>query len=172
MHPLRYKNFLGSLLVCLTLMQLLSSCGNTRNILYMQGTFDTATLSHVNAVEPVIRQGDILSIIVYSDNPVATQIYNQSLISTSGTTVGVASGEGSQGGNLGLSSTPSAPGYQVDQNGNIMFQGIGLLQVEGLTKGQLKDTLNDRLGPLLKHPYFNIRFLNYNFTMLGEVTRP
>ena len=140
----------------------------------MQGQFDTAQLSQVNAVEPIIRKGDVLSIIVYSDNPLATQIYNQSLITTSAITPSNSSG-GSAGGTAGSTipgSTPSTPGYQVDENGNIRFQGIGLIHVEGLTKAQLKDTLDIRLSPFLQHPYSNIRFLNYKFTMLGEVTRP
>jgi polysaccharide export outer membrane protein len=148
----------------------------------MQGQFDTAQLSQVNAVEPVIRKGDILSIIVFSDNPSATQIYNQSIITTpttrssgSGSVGGsssVASGTGSAA-SSGISGTnPSSPGYQVDEDGNIMFQGIGLIHVEGLTKAKLKDTLDARLMPFLKHPYYSIRFLNYKFTMLGEVARP
>ena len=69
-------------------------------------------------------------------------------------------------------STPSASGYQVDENGNIMFQGIGLIHIEGLTKAQLKDTLDMRLTPFLQRPYYSIRFLNYKFTMLGELGKP
>jgi polysaccharide export outer membrane protein len=148
------------------IMHLLSSCGNTRNLIYMQGTFDTARLSQVNPVEPVIRQGDILSIIVYSDNPDATKIYNQSLITTAN------AGAQSGGTQIMTGTSPAAPGYQVDQKGNIMFQGIGLIHVEGLTKAQLKDTLDVQLTPFLQHPYYNIRFLNYKFTMLGEVLKP
>jgi len=137
----------------------------------MQGQFDTAQLSQVNAVEPVIRKGDILSIIVYSDNPEATKIYNQSLITTGGNISGTSlTGAAAAGGLAGP--TPSAPGYQVDQNGNIMFQGIGLIHIEGLTKAELKDTLDERLLPFLQHPYYNIRFLNYKFTVLGEVVKP
>jgi len=154
--------------IALWLMQGLSSCGNSRQLVYMQGQFDTAQLSQVNAVEPVIRKGDILSIIVYSDNPEATKIYNQSLITTGGTTS--ATGVTAAGGLTGTN--PSAPGYQVDQNGDIMFQGIGIIHVEGLTKADLKDTLDVRLSPFLQHPYYNIRFLNYKFTMLGEVAKP
>jgi polysaccharide export outer membrane protein len=132
----------------------------------MQGQFDTAQLSQVNPVEPVIRRGDILSIIVYSDNPDATKIYNQSLITT-------ANAAGQAGGSQTMAGlSPAAPGYQVDQNGNIMFQGIGLIHVEGLTKAQLKDTLDMRLTPFLQHPYYSIRFMNYKFTMLGEVLKP
>jgi len=136
----------------------------------MQGQFDTAQLSQINAVEPVIREGDILSIIVYSDNPEATKIYNQSLITTGSVSAGNSSSGGSASGLSGAS--PSAPGYQVDANGNIVFQGMGLIHVEGLTKAELKDTLDARLTPLLHHPYYNIRFLNYKFTMLGEVGHP
>ena len=160
--------------VALALIFGLSSCGNTRSLIYMQGSFDTARLKQVNAVEPVIRKGDILSIIVYSDNPAATQIYNQSLIAAAASGGSAASG-GQEGGTTptGLvGSSPSTPGYQVDGNGNIMFQGIGLIHVEGLTKANLQDTLNQRLTPFLTHPYYSVRFLNYKFTMLGEVNHP
>jgi polysaccharide export outer membrane protein len=68
--------------------------------------------------------------------------------------------------------SPASSGYQVDQNGDIVFQGMGLIHVEGLTKTELKDTLDGRLKPYLKNPYYSIRFLNYKFTMLGEVSRP
>jgi polysaccharide export outer membrane protein len=155
----------------LWLMHGLSSCGDTRPLVYMQGSFDTAQLSQVNAVEPVIRKGDILSIIVYSDNPEATKIYNQSLIAMQS---GPGSGDNStpSASRVAGGGSPSAGGYQVNENGDIMFQGIGLLHVEGLTKARLIDTLNVRLTPFLQHPYYNIRFLNYKFTMLGEVGKP
>lgn len=165
------KNFLF-LISGLVIMHCLSSCGSTRDLMLMQGKFDTAKLSVINPVEPVIRKGDILSIIVFSDNPEATKIYNQSLIaaavsSTSGTGGGASGAATSVGG-----SSPSAPGYQVDVDGNIVFQGLGKIKVEGLTKAALKDTLDARLTPFLNNPYYSIRFLNYQFTMMGEVNRP
>jgi polysaccharide export outer membrane protein len=160
--------FLTFLLALMGISFLLSSCGNTRQLVYMQGKFDTAKLSQLSAAEPVIRKGDLLSIIVFSDNPEATKIYNQSVITVPISAAG-ASGAGSQG-IAGI--TPTAPGYQVDGNGNIVFQGLGLLHVEGLTKSQLKDTLDSKLKDYLKSPYYNIRFLNYKFTMLGEISRP
>jgi polysaccharide export outer membrane protein len=135
----------------------------------MQGSFDTTKLSNAKFAEPVIQKGDVISIIVYSDNPEATRIFNQPLITT-GTS---GSSQGSEGSNSGLTGTsPSASGYLVDENGNIEFQGLGLLHVDGLTRRALKDTLGGRMKDYLNNPYFNIRFLNYRFTMLGEVTRP
>jgi polysaccharide biosynthesis/export protein len=172
----------GYAIVVILLSFTLSSCFNTRQITYMQGSFDTAALSQVKIPEATIRQGDLLSIVVYSDNPEATALFNQSVITYSGGG-GAASSGGSGGGGAsgGTGSTagalgtgaPTTPGYQVDENGNIQFQGLGILHVEGLTKVQLKDTLDSRLkGIYLKNPYYSIRYLNYRFTMLGEVARP
>ncbi len=146
----------------------MSSCGSTKGLILVRGPFDTAKLSVINPVEPIIRKGDILSIIVYSDNPDATKIYNQSLITTANSSVIASSGV-----TQGIGGTaPSAPGYQVDGDGNIVFQGLGKIYVNGLTKAALKDTLDARLGPYLQHPYYNIRFLNFKFTMMGEVAHP
>ena len=148
---------------------LASSCGNVQKLTYLQGSFDTAKLSIITPIEPIVRKGDLLSIIVFSDNPEATKIYNQSVITTPSTAESIASSAilpAITGG------SPSAPGYQVDENGNIVFQGLGLLHVAGLTKAQLKDTLDSRLNKYLKNPYYNIRFLNYKFTVLGEVAKP
>lgn len=164
------------LIVLTALMLSIGSCGNTKHLTYLQGQFDTTKLSQLSNAEPIIRKGDVLSIIVFSDNPEATKIYNQTLIISSSTSSGGGSGGGAitgTGTTEGMTgSNPNTGGYQVDENGNIVFQGLGLLHIEGMTKAQLKDTLNERLTKYLTNPYFNIRFLNYRFTVLGEVSRP
>lgn len=134
----------------------------------MQGQFDTTKYLNAPPIDPVIQKGDILSIIVYSDNPEATRIYNQALI-----TGASASAAAAAGGTEGITgATPTAQGYLVDDQGNIEFQGLGLLHVDGLTKSVLKDTLDARLKPFLTNSYYNIRFVNDRFTMLGEVGKP
>jgi len=162
------KNLLIVFLGLWILVSMSSCTTNLKKLVYLQGSFDTAKLSVVNPIEPIIRKGDILSIVVYSNNPDATKIYNQYIITAANNniipTTGVVQGVGG--------SAPLAPGYQVDQEGYIVFQGIGKLHVEGLTKAALKDTLDARLTPFLQNPYYSIRFLNYTFTMLGELTRP
>ena len=157
---------------------LLSSCGSTREMTYMQGKFDTARLNEIKIPDPIIRKGDLISIIVYSDNPAATAIYNQSVIANSaslGSTSSSNAGGGGTGSNTGtISSTtsPSSPGYLVDENGDLQFQGLGILHVEGLSKKQLKELLDSKLSKYLTNAYYTIRFLNYRFTMLGELTKP
>jgi polysaccharide export outer membrane protein len=131
----------------------------------MQGAFDTTQLSSYTIPQPVIQQGDLLSIAVYSDNPMATALYNQSAPAPAATgSAGSASTTG------GAAVTPS--GYLVDEQGNIQFQSLGTLHVQGLTKAQLTDTLNTRLKTYLSNPYCNIRFLNFKITLIGDLPKP
>jgi polysaccharide export outer membrane protein len=163
---------------------LFPSCANTRNLTYMQGSFDTAQLSELKIPEARVRPGDLLSIIFYSDNPEATAIFNQSLIvvnnsSSSSASGGGSAGTGGAGGGTGSTAgaigggSPTTPGYLVDEDGDIQFQPpLGLLHVEGLSRDSLKILLDSKLKPYLKNPYYTIRFMNYRFTMLGEVSHP
>ncbi len=136
-------NFLKNLLVLVLLFNF-AACINTRPIQYIQGKFDTAQLSKIEIKEPVIQRSDLISIIVFSDNPTATSIYNLA---------------------------NAAGGYLVDDRGNIQMQGVGELHVEGLDKKQLTDLLNSKLRVFLTNPYYTIRFINYKVSLLGEVTR-
>jgi polysaccharide export outer membrane protein len=180
------KNHLIGCAAALTICSFLfPSCVNTRNLTYMQGSFDTTKLSKLDIPEARVRPGDLLSIIFYSDNPEATALFNQSLIivnngagaSSSG---GGAAGTGGGGGGTGSTAgaigggSPTTPGYLVDEDGNIQFQSpdLGTLHVEGLTRDSLKLLLDSKLKRFLKNPYYTIRFMNYRFTMLGEVSRP
>jgi polysaccharide biosynthesis/export protein len=140
------------------LLLLLSSCGSTKNLQYMQGSFDTSKLSAYIFPVPVIQKGDLLGITVFSDLPAATALYNQSVISVSSVGSGAAAAV--------------APGYLVNEQGDIEFQGIGKLHVEALTKTPLTDLLNSKLTKFLTNPYYNIRFLNYKITIIGDVAHP
>jgi polysaccharide export outer membrane protein len=168
------KKLICPVLSVLILTVMLTSCGSTRPYVYMQGQFDTAKLSQLKILEPVIQKGDLLSIIIYSDDPEATRIFNQPLIisqsPSASSTSSTGASEGSQGSLSGAS--PTTAGYLVDENGYIEFQKLNRLHVEGLTRAQLKDTLVLKLSEYLKNVFCTIRFLNYRFTMLGEVNRP
>ena len=64
----------------------------------------------------------------------------------------------------------SVNGYQVDTLGNIIFVKLGVLHVEGMTRKDLKDTLEKALVPYLKEAVVSIGFLNRHITMLGAIT--
>ncbi len=167
-----------SFFVILTVM--FSSCASTRPFVYMQGQFDTAKLSQLKPIDPVIQKGDILAIVTYSDDPEATKLFNQPLIvaqtSSGSSSLSAGSqnsgveGGGSQSASLG--SSPTSGGYLVDENGDIEYQKLNRLHAEGLTRSQLKDTLVSKLSKYLTNAFCTVRFLNYRFTMIGEVSRP
>lgn len=160
------KNRLFYLLIVLAAV-IMQACTTPRELRYLQGSFDTATLSKVVYKNQVIQKNDLLSIVVYSDNAAGTAVFNQPVGGTASSSLII-------GGEIN-SSAPALPsgGYLVSNDGNIEFPQLGRLHVEGLTKEQLVDLLNSKLADtLLTHPYYSIRFLNFKITMVGEVNRP
>lgn len=128
--------------------------------LILQGIDTTKTIAP-QYPEPVIQKGDLLTIVVYSDNPTATQIYNQS---QSGGDVGVGGGSA----NMSL----MGKGYQVDAEGQIFFHTVGNMSVVGMTKAQLASLLKEKLTKYLQNPYVTVRYTNSRLTILGEVAKP
>jgi len=139
------------------------SCGNVRELQYMQGSFDTSKLSQIKYPEILIQKGDLVSITVYSDNPLASAYYN---LPTQPTIANATATTQSQPAlNAGSS-------YLVDEAGMIQFPGLGNLEVGGLTKDQLYQLLKSKLSDKLQNPYFIIRLSNYRITLIGEVAKP
>jgi polysaccharide export outer membrane protein len=159
---------LSGILLVIIVIVFGSSCGNVKNLQYVQGSFDTARLSQIQFTEPLIQKGDLLSIAVYSDNPQATSAVIKQQPAPAG--VGVDNGGASP-----VSAASSAqPTYLVSMTGDIQLYKLGVLHVEGLTKGQLADTLEQLYvrNDLLKNPYVEVRLQNYKITLIGEVSRP
>jgi len=145
---------------------LLCSCGNTRQMQYFQGQFDTLKLSQATYPEPVIQKNDLLSIIVYSDDPRASAYYNLPVQTTLTNTGGQVVTTGP------VSTMPTGSSYLVDEAGTIQMPGLGKLQVAGLTKKQLDSIIVSQLKDKLQNPYVIIRMVSYRITLIGEVTKP
>lgn len=140
--------------IFIVVVMFMGSCTSARKaraeLKYLDGNLNIPPNLEVAAKEVAIQKGDLLSIYVYSDNPEATAIFNQQIAKTGS----------------------SVPGYLVDQQGNIRFQTLGELHVEGLTKKQLMDTMDGKLKVYLNNPYTDIRFINFHVNILGEVNKP
>lgn len=142
-----------------------TSCGNVKNLQYLQGSFDTARLSKIQTPELLIQKGDLLGITVYSDDARGTAaVVNQTV------PVDPTANSGR------LTNVPAAtgPSYLVSQDGTIQLYKLGVIHVEGMTKKRLADTLTQLYvrNELLKNPYIEVRYLNYKITLIGEVSRP
>lgn len=60
----------------------------------------------------------------------------------------------------------------VDQLGNIEFPILGKLKLAGLTIEQARDSLTNKVGQYIANPIVTVRWLNFKFTVLGEVSHP
>jgi polysaccharide biosynthesis/export protein len=146
--------------VCLLIL-LLSSCGSTKNIVYFNNVKD-ASFTTINENKPIIiKPNDILSITVSSASAEASAPYNlQNNNVSRATTVN--------------GSNTEAGGYLVNPDGSIEFPVLGTIQAAGFTKEQLRDNITNMIlsKKQLIDPIVNIRYLNYEVTVLGEVARP
>ena len=149
-------------IICLALI-VFSSCRTQRQVTntYLRNVSDTTIIDSLAFKQPIIRKGDLLSIKVFSlahgVDPRADAPYN--LVEG-----GTAGASGASGG--------GAIGFLVNESGNIEYPQIGLLHVEGMTREQLAEEIKKKLEGQLNQPSVIVRFLNFRYTILGEVGRP
>jgi polysaccharide biosynthesis/export protein len=163
---------LAGILLASWIILTITSCSNVKNLQYLQGSFDTASLSKLSYADPVIQKGDLLAITILSDDPQATAAVTNQMQPISLSTVQLPTNGVNSG--INTNSGAATPGFLVDQDGNIQLYKLGSMRAEGFTKKQLADTLAQRyvsMG-LLKNPYAEVRFMNYKVTLVGEVNKP
>jgi polysaccharide biosynthesis/export protein len=138
-----------------------TSCTSTQKTTYFFNMKDTTISAGRDDYENIIPKNAILSIHVTSLNKEATEVFNLS-------------------NNFAISSSTSAganaqySGYLVNADGFIQMPMLGSIKAAGLTKRQLKDNITNLLidKKLLLDPVVNIRHLNFEVTVLGEVAKP
>ncbi|GHA49667.1 polysaccharide biosynthesis protein [Salinimicrobium marinum] len=62
--------------------------------------------------------------------------------------------------------------YLVSDHGTIEFPVIGTVEVNGLTTIQLAEKIKGLISEYVKDPLVNVRILNFQVSVLGEVNRP
>jgi len=156
----------SSILACtatLLGMLLLASCTNTKKVIYLNDltAADSASFKEAQMVfENKIQKNDQLWITVGGSNPIDLQALNS------------ASGLVAGGANVGAAGSNSMLGYLVEADGTIKIPFLGKVHAEGLTRIELENKLSEQFRDYTKNPVVNVRFLNYFFSVLGEVNRP
>ena len=99
---------------------------------------------------------------ISSASPEASAIFNP-IINAAGEKTAAGNGKNAQ-----------YVGYLIDSDGQIELPVLGKISAAGLTKKQLKENLTSTLltRKLLVDPLVDIRFLNFEVTILGEVGGP
>lgn len=140
---------------------LLVSCVNTKKVVYFNNVKDTTFYSGNIEKQNLIEPNDILGITISSLNAEASAAFNlqNNNISRATTVTG---------------SNTESGGYLVNSDGTIELPMLGTIKAAGFTKSQLKDNITDLIlkRKLLIDPIVDIRYLNYEVTVLGEVAKP
>lgn len=73
---------------------------------------------------------------------------------------------------MGMGGAVELETYLVSDNGTIEFPVIGTVEVNGLTTIQLAEKIKGLISEYVKDPLVNVRILNFQISVLGEVNRP
>ena len=133
---------------------LLTSCKTPKDITYLQDV--KAYQSILTQTDGTIRfqPGDKLSIYVHSRDEKLMSLFN--LV---------------QGGMMMNNNDGGLYAYTVDKNGAIDFPVLGAVQIQGLTRTEVAQTIKNRLinENLCKDPVITVEFYNMYFSVLGTV---
>ena len=154
---------LRNLLIAFSVISLLGSCAAPKSISYFQDLTPGVSELHItNAKEITIKPKDKLSILVNSQDPRLTSLFNLPILSQQ---VGV---DNNYAQSRGLS------GYTVDKKGCIDFPVLGEIKVLDMTREEVRTHIKNELvdRDLLKDPVVTVEFMNLSISVLGEVNKP
>ncbi len=149
-------------ILLLLIMFLTSSCIKHPQLLNFRNQSEFVPLQGheiANQLRIKIQTDDVLFIMVRALEQETAEPFN------------LFGGEAMQMNQLAVNN-PSLTGYLVDPNGNIDLPVLGRLNVANKTIEETKALIGDKLKPYLNDPVIMIRFLNFRFTVLGEVKAP
>ena len=157
-------------IILLVLSAVCTSCVQHRQLVNFRETpnkpLDDVTAT-VNVPALKVQPDDILFITVNSLNDETSAPYNMSQGNNRGGGGGGGGGVGGNGGNNML-----LQGYTVDSLGYIEFPNIGRILVGGLALEGVRAKVGEALAPYLNNAAINVKFLNFRYTILGDITRP
>jgi polysaccharide export outer membrane protein len=137
------------------------SCKPREEVVYYQNIDGLAHTEQSNSYEIKIQPDDLLLIIVSADDPETAIPFNLSSISVPSAYNMMAS--------RGQETMQS---YLVEAGGTIDFPVLGKLKVGGLSRSELMQLLESKIGKYIKNPIINIRIMNFKVSVQGEVTLP
>ena len=145
------------------LVALLTSCGNVKNIAYLQNS-DNIDYDRMRVLyDARIMPKDELTITVNTTDPEVSLPFNLLMQNTY-----------QQGRTLTTGGGTIMP-YLVDNEGCINFPIVGRLHVAGLTKRECERVIQEKIKPFLadqENPIVTVRMSSYSISVLGEVAKP
>jgi polysaccharide biosynthesis/export protein len=152
------------LLLTIFLSVFASSCLNQKRITYFQPKEEARDVIINDIAQKHIfylRPGNIINVGVNSISPDANTMFNPFVVMQPVNYVY------QQTNNLN-----PAIGYMVDNDGAISLPLVGKIKVLGLNTKEVADSITEKLQKYLVNPVVNVRMLNYNVSVMGEVNKP
>ncbi|HHL57485.1 MAG: hypothetical protein DRI88_05160 [Bacteroidetes bacterium] len=143
------------------IISVVSSCIPQKKMLYMRVREDADTLKEfVNdrKVTYKIQNGDNLYIKIVSMDETTNDLLNP---------MGSGGGGGSSGGGGNYLNS-----YTVSEEGNLDFPLVGKIYVKNKTVEEITDLLTIQLNEYIKEFVVIIKLVNFNITILGEISSP
>ncbi len=149
---------INKLIALSSIVAVMASCSVPKDIVYIQDAPRDEKVAIAAQYSSKIQVDDLLGIYV-SSTVLGANVASFNKTNETG---------GSFGGSNGGASS-SAQGYLVDRNGEINFPYLGLLKVTGMTREQLRDTLEVLLAKeeLVPEPRVTVNLQNFRFYTLG-----
>ncbi|SDR77840.1 polysaccharide biosynthesis/export family protein [Christiangramia echinicola] len=160
---MKLPQVLRSLLIVICIL-LFSSCVSRKEIVYFQGLERAGEIIDQNRNNGLeIKPNDLLTISVSAPEIEAAIPFN----------LPVTAGGNSFGGDeMRVAGTPALQSYLVDSDGEIEFPVLGTINVQGLSRQQLAAKLKNEIAEYVQEPIVNVRIINFQVSVLGEVNRP
>ncbi len=160
---MKIRSFLMLLLVVLAIV----SCRTRNDINYLQDVDKAATETALRMENNTLQPGDQLVINIMAKDLDVVKPFNQNYSS------GQILQNPQLSGNVSPAiNTASGPTYTIDQNGNIDFPVLGTIAVKGLSIGQFKQEIYNRVTRYVKEPTISVKLNNFRVSLMGEVARP
>jgi polysaccharide export outer membrane protein len=145
----------------LFLVLFLFSCASRKDIVYYQGIDGIAPSEKSTSYEIKIQPDDLLMIIVSAEDPEIAMPFNLKSVSmVSPSKQDLVRGQ------------ETMQLYLADANGFIEFPVLGKLKVSGLTRSEVLQLLQQKIGVYIKNPMINLRIMNFKVSVQGEVNLP
>ncbi|WP_286760809.1 polysaccharide biosynthesis/export family protein [Salegentibacter sp. UBA1130] len=161
---MKYPHFLRLPALGLFFIFLATSCVSRQEIVYFQGLEQAeAKMQEQSTKSLKIKPNDLLTISVAAEQQDAAIPFNLPVI-------GVPMG-GDQIG-LTVNGRQQLQTYLVGKDGNIDFPFLGEIKAEGYSQEELAKNLKGQIKRYVQDPIVNVRVVNFQVSVLGEVTRP
>ncbi|MFN4764633.1 polysaccharide biosynthesis/export family protein [Gillisia sp. Q332] len=141
----------------------LNSCVSGKKITYFQNMEQLEQLAEASKTGLSIKPNDLITISVSAYNMEAAMPFNL-----------LVTGRSAGGGDAGLSAggTQQLQPFLVDSDGNIEFPQLGTMKVAGMNRQELSGKLKTLISQYVKEPIVNVRIVNFQVSVLGEVNFP